>query len=215
MQAKLAVRMHSSIPSDPPGDDAEIVRLLRERETAGLRRLLAVHGPGVRTCVRKMLGDLSESEMDDVVNKAAFHAWRSADSYDPKKGTLRAWFLVIARNAGRGILREQQRRGFEVRGEGFDEVAAAPSDELPSTPPPAFVRAVHECIEELPRLQRSIIEADLRCGDVANADELARTLQTTKNSIYVSRSLARRTLRRKLLAQGYVPGDGRSQPLWS
>jgi RNA polymerase sigma factor (sigma-70 family) len=206
----------ASNPTDPTRDDAEIVRLLRARETAGLRRLLAVHGPGVRTCVRKMLGDLSDSEMDDVVNKAAFDAWRFADSYDPLKGTLRAWFLVIARNAGRGLLRAQARRGFEVRGERFDEVAAAPADdELPSTPPEAFVRAVHGCIAELPKLQRSIIEADLRSGDVANADELARTLQTTKNSIYVSRSIARRTLRRKLLAQGYVPGDGRSQPLWS
>jgi RNA polymerase sigma factor (sigma-70 family) len=205
----------SSNPTDTSGDDAEIVRLLRARETAGLRRLLAVHGPRVRTCVRKMLGDLSETEMDDVVNKAAYQAWRFADSYDPKKGTLRAWFLVIARNAGRGLLREQARRGFEVRGEGFDEVAATPNDEIPSVPPEAFLKAVHECIDELPNLQRSIIQADLRSGDVANADELARTLQTTKNSIYVSRSLARRTLRRKLLAQGYVPGDGRSQPLWS
>jgi RNA polymerase sigma factor (sigma-70 family) len=200
------------------GDDAEIVRLLRAREPAGLRLLLGIHGPGVRTCVRRTLGDaLSETEMDDVINKAAFHAWRCADTFDAERGTLRAWFLVIARNAARGILREQQRRGFEVRGDELDGVAAtaADDDEPPSQPPPGFLQAVHECIEALPRLQRSIIEADLRSGTVASAEELARTLKTTKNSIYVSRSMARQNLRRKLLAQGYVPGSGRSQPLWS
>ncbi len=206
----------SSRQSAPPGDDAEIVRLLRAREPAGLRQLVAAHGPRVRLCVRRALGDaLTETEMDDVINKAAFHAWRFADSFDPRRGTLRAWFLVIARNAARGVLREQHRRGFEIRGQELDGVAAVAADEMPSQPPHAFVRAVHECIQALPKLQRSIIEADLRSGDVANADELAKALQTTKNSIYVSRSMARRTLRRKLLAQGYVPGNGRNQPLWS
>lgn len=206
----------SSSQTTPSGDDADIVRLLQARDTAGIRKLLAIHGPGVRMCVRKAYGDLlSESEMDDVTNKAAFHAWRFAESFDAERGTLRAWFLVIARNAARGLLRERQRRGFETRAE-LDAVAAAePGEEVPSMPPASFVEAVRECIESLPRLQRSIIQADMRSGDVANAEELARTLHTSKNSIYVSRSLARQALRRKLLAQGYVPGDGRSQPSWS
>jgi RNA polymerase sigma factor (sigma-70 family) len=209
--------MGSSSETTPAAVDAQIVRLLQARDTAGIRMLLTVHGPGVRTCVRKTLGDLlSESEMDDVVNKAAFHAWRYSDSFDPARGTLRAWFLVIARNAARGILRDRQRRGFETRAE-LDAVAAteAAGDELPAMPPAGFVKAVRDCIESLPRLQRSILQADLQSGDVANAEELARTLRTTKNSIYVSRSLARQALRRKLLAQGYVPGDGRSRELWS
>jgi RNA polymerase sigma factor (sigma-70 family) len=206
----------SSSPSAPSPDDAEIVRSLRERDAAGLRLLLTVHGSITRTCVKKTFGDaLSDLEIDDVMNKAAFNAWRAADSFDPAKGSLRAWFLVIARNAGRGVLRSKQQRRFETRGDDIDGVAATATDEIPSVPPSGFLAAVRACIEALPRMQRQVIKADLRSGDVANADELAKTLRTTKNSIYVSRSMARQTLKRRLLEQGYVPGDGRSQPLWN
>lgn len=214
-EAIPAVRMPpSSTPSAPSPGDAEIVRLLRERDAAGLRLLLAVHGAITRTCLRKTFGDaLSDMEIDDVMNKAAYNAWRAADSFDPAKGSLRAWFLVIARNAGRGVVRGQQRRGFETRGDALEAVAT--TDEIPSTPPVGFLAAVRECIEALPRMQRHIIKADLRSGDVASAEELAKSLRTTKNSIYASRSMARQALKRRLLARGYVPGDGRSQPLWN
>lgn len=206
----------SSSPSAPSPDDAETVRFLRERDAAGLRLLLTVHGSIVRTCVKKTFGDaLSDLEIDDVMNKAAFNAWRAADSFDPVKGSLRAWFLVIARNAARGVLRSKLQRRFETRVDDIDSVAATATDEIPSMPPSGFLAAVRTCIEALPRLQRHIIKADLRSGDVANADELAKTLRTSKNSIYVSRSMARQTLKRRLLEQGYVPGDGRSQPLWN
>ena len=55
----------------------------------------------------------------------------------------------------------------------------------------------------------SIIKADLRTGNVADAGELAETLKTTKNSIYASRSIARKKLKQQLIELGHSLGPRR------
>ena len=206
-------------PSNTPlaiGSDATIIRLCRERDTRGLRMLLTCHGATVRRALESSLRSmLASNEIDEAMNTAAFNAWRSLSTYDANKGSLRAWFFAIARNAAREIMRGRQRRGFEPRSDDLERIAATNSPA--STPDTAsdaaaaspFVQALHECIDALPRMQRSIIRADLASGDVADAGELAKALGTSKNSVYVSRSNARRTLRRALRERGYE-ADGES-----
>ena len=74
----------------------------------------------------------------------------------------------------------------------------------PSDRHTAFLAALHACIGQLPRLQRKVIEADLLTGDVADASHLAKELKTSKNAIYVSRSTARKSLRKKLAELGFT-----------
>ncbi|MCR9246344.1 MAG: sigma-70 family RNA polymerase sigma factor [bacterium] len=198
----------------PKNGDAEIVRLLQARKTAGLRQLLATHGDCIRSGLARSFGTTVNSlEIDDAMSKATFNAWRKVDSFDAGKGTLRAWFFVIARNATVELLRERKRRRWETRGDAVEELTAREPNT--SKMPSAFLDVLRRCIGKLPRLQREIIEADLRTGEVADATELARQLRTTKNSIYVSRSMARKALRQLLVQQGYVPGEGKSQLLWN
>jgi RNA polymerase sigma factor (sigma-70 family) len=184
----------------PVDGDAEIVRLMNEREATGLRMLLTVHGARARAGLKRRFGGtLSEGEIDEALNTATFRAWRGVHTYDPGKGSLRAWFFVIASNASREIVRARRRHEWQLRGEDVEQIADRPDPaELTPMPPPAFLETLRRCIDALPRLQRSIIEADLQNGDTADAAELAKLLDTTKNSIYVSRSLARKALRRAL-----------------
>lgn len=209
-------------PSNPaPSEgDAEIVRLIRDRQPAGLHQLLAVYGPQVRGGLKRSFGDsLSAHEIEAAMNHAAYRAWRSADSFAADRGSLRAWFFVIARNATLEILRDQRRRRWETRGDDVDLIATTGAggteDESAESPPKRFLEVLRQCIRKLPRMQRRIIEADLLTGDVADAGELAKELRTTKNSIYVSRSMARKTLKTSLLEHGYAPGEGKGQPLWN
>ncbi len=58
-----------------------------------------------------------------------------------------------------------------------------------------------------PGLQRQIILADLQSNNVAEAGELARMFKTSKNSIYVSRSNARKSLKRAMQSLGFFGGD--------
>lgn len=200
----------------PIEGDAEIVRLMNEREARGLRMLLSVHGARARAGLKRRFGGhLSEGEIDEALNTATYRAWRRVHTYDPKRGTLRAWFFVIASNAGREIVRARQRHERELRGEDVDQLAdRADPAELQPMPPPAFLETLRQCIAALPRLQRSIIEADLQNGDTADAADLAKALSTTKNSIYVSRSLARKALRRALGDLGCVADPHTNRLQW-
>ena len=190
---------------DPPDDggDAETVRLLANADTTGLRRLLRKYGPTVETRLQRVFGrSLGPDEIDAALNIATYRAWCRAHHFDPAKGTLRAWFFVIASNACREMLRTQKRRSLETPWADIEQVAE-PIVLIPGPKAPAYLDVLQECIALLPTLQRRVIEADLRNGDVARAADLAEALSTTPNTIYVARSKARRTLQRELEARGY------------
>jgi RNA polymerase sigma factor (sigma-70 family) len=191
--------------------DAHTVRLLRARDPEALTRLLTDHAPRVSWLLRREFRMLGEAEVDEALNAATLNAWSGATGYDESRGTLRAWFYVIARNAALGILRRElrERRGRVNGAPELNDFAAPVGVEVEgsSETQQSFVDDLHRCVSALPALQRSIIEADLRVGDVAEAAELAREYGTSKNSIYVSRSMARKTLRRCLLARGHRIGE--------
>jgi RNA polymerase sigma-70 factor (ECF subfamily) len=197
-----------------PADDrdAETARLLSSKDGAGLRRLLRAYGRSVQARLRQAFGtDLGEDDIEGAMNTATYRVWRRADDYDPAKGTLRAWFFVIASNACRELVRAKRRRAWETPAAGIEHVAE-PTVVIPSEPPPAYLDVLRECIDLLPALQRSIIEADLRTGGVASASELAEALRTTASTIYVARNRARKALRRALEAHGHAPEPAGPQP---
>lgn len=198
-------------PTSAPGaGDAEIVRLLSEREGRGLRLLLVTHGARTRAGLKRRFGGyLNEIEIDAALSTATYRAWRKVDTFDPGRGSLRAWFFSIASNASHEIVRQQQCHGREIPGFELDRLPSP--GELMPMPPPAFAATLRECIDALPRVQRHILEADLRTGDTADAGELAAALQTTKNSVYVSRAAARKALRRALSERGCAPGEATDQ----
>lgn len=197
----------------PDDGDRDTVQLLLARDARGLTRLLEQHGARVRAALRASFGGaLSDSDLDDALSTASFRAWRKVATFDPARGTLRAWFYVVCRNAAHELLRARRRAGLELRGDELEQVAdpASPADhaELLPEPPRAFTEALRACVAELPRLQRLVVEADLQSDFVVDADELARRLGTTRNSVYVSRSNARKALKQALLARGFPLPDG-------
>ncbi len=192
--------------------DRETVRLLKNRRPEGLHQVLTNYGPKVRWYLRKeFCGTLNEPEIDEAINLAAHRVWRWSKDYDEGKGTLRAWFYMISRSCALSVLRREsrQRRATEV--EDWDHTTvliAQPRREAPSPIHRKFIEDLRFCIDKLAPLQMSIIKADLRTGDVADAGELAKTHRTTKNSIYASRSIARKRLKKELIKLGHSPGEG-------
>ena len=206
--------MTASATSPVPDPDDEIIRLMRDRQNIGLRTLLERYGSVTRRALRKALGNaLDNAEIDEAMSTASYNAWRAIDTYERGKGTLRAWFFVIARNAGRAILRTRQGRRWEPRSDAIvsahaDTQRASFDEPEPNPRQSTFLKALHTSIARLPRLQRQIIEADLRSGDVADAEQLASELRTSKNSIYVSRNNARKKLRKLLGEMNDHLGEG-------
>lgn len=176
---------------------------MRARDPEGLRQLLSTHGARVRWSLRREFQNLVEDDFDEVLNAASYSAWCAVDSYDRRRGTLAAWFYVIARNAALGILRREsrERRYTELAAADMADLAAPRAAD--TVPDDSFARDLRACIGRLPRLQRAIVEADLATGDVAEAAELVRRFKTTLNSVYVSRSNARKRLRKCLAGRGH------------
>ena len=195
----------------PDQRDAETVRLLQQRRPEGLRLLLESYAGKVRWFLRREFGkSFRDMEVEEVINLAAHRAWRRADTFDESRGTLRAWFYVIARNSAVEILRREERRQRPKSVEDWDRATlrvVKPDPEARSGVSDTFLEDLRACIDKLTPTQMSIIKADLRSGDLADANELAKSLKTTRNSIYASRSIARKTLRRELIKLGHSLGD--------
>lgn len=57
------------------------------------------YGPKVKGYLRKQFGDqLDEHERDYVFQKSLIKFWDKITSYETSKGTLRGWWIRIARN---------------------------------------------------------------------------------------------------------------------
>ncbi len=77
-------------------------------EPATFRVLYEAHGPFVLRLLRRFR--VHESEVRDVAQEVWSIVERSASSYDPDKGTRRAWIAGIAHNASRDWHRTRRRR---------------------------------------------------------------------------------------------------------
>ena len=106
-----------------------------------------------------MLGD--EGEAEDVVQEVFALAWRQAARYDARRGTVAAWFLMMARTRAIDRLRARRARpdgsGMPAESSWGEPLAATtdPADVLDTERNAARVR---EALRELPILQRVAIE---------------------------------------------------------
>ncbi|MCA8941089.1 MAG: sigma-70 family RNA polymerase sigma factor [Planctomycetes bacterium] len=139
-------------------------------------------------------GEAARDAAEDAMSAALHRIWSKIDAFEPERASLRTWFYVIARNRLRSRRKAERNHLLAAELDLLHSVAEADDaegDRLPS----ARVLALESSISRLRGLQREIILADLEAGGVAEASELARAFDTSTNTIYVTRSKARRQLR--------------------
>ncbi len=184
--------------------DEEAIGHLARKDPRGLLILLEDHGPRVKWWLRtEFRGALDDSGIQEALNEAAHRVWKSFATFDPTKGSLRSWFYVICRNAALKILRRETAQGtvqladWSAVTDQRAEVGAVELDPVEPIRPTESpqVRALREVVDRLPRLMRAVVEADLASPKgVADADELARDLNSSRSAIYNARSKARRKI---------------------
>lgn len=203
---------HPEADPEPPRD-AVTTRMLVTGHPDALQVLLQSHGGLIRARLQKGFGKvLDDSEIDEVMSAMLIRVWNAAPRYDATKGSLRSWVAVIARNCALRLL--ERRRGSAVRNEpDLDQfVLPGPAIASPSAERQRLLSDLHACIDELPRLQRAVLIADLEAGGAAPAEPLARAHGTTANSIYVSRQKARKALRHAMARLGHAIANDRPAP---
>jgi RNA polymerase sigma factor (sigma-70 family) len=189
--------------------DQETARLLARGDQEGLRRLLVDHGGKVLGLLRKeFVRVLDFQEIDDAVSQASVRAWRSGRNFAPERGSLAAWFYVIARNCARRLVEAKGKHAVLSFRDDLDSAAAAKAasaaESQAKAPKDQFLADVKRCIDALAPQQRAVLLADLAAGGSAPTDELAGQLQTTRNSIYVSRNNGRKALRAAMQKLGHT-----------
>ncbi len=100
------------------------------------------------------------SAAEDVTALAFERAYRKRRSYDPRRGTPRAWLYGIARNAALDELRRRSRTAA-MTGDAPDPGAPAPADEAEGALRRAAVRAA---LLELPTREREAVALKFHAG---------------------------------------------------
>src|SRR5262245_23726756 len=166
--------------------DRECLRRLAAGDESGAAGLYDRHARSVYSLVLRILGD--EGDAEDVVQEVFAQAWRQASRYDPSRGAVAAWLLMMART--RAIDRIRARRS-RPEGQALEDDQAVAL--LPASGPDAAtelldaeqVRRVQRALGDLPLLQRVAIELAYYEGLSQReiADRLEQPLGTIKTRI--------------------------------
>jgi len=192
-------------------DDVELALRMMEGDEVALSLVIRNYGPKVMGALRNKFGNqVTQDVLEDAINRAAFSLWRNADSFDDSKGSLGALFYSCAWREVINIVRNGKKTPPHTSFEDLDKDISAPQstsldgdEENISPEKQKRHQDLLEVIKSLPQQQRAIAEADLISGCLADNDDLAKTLGTSKNSIYVSRTKARENIRQEMRKRGH------------
>jgi RNA polymerase sigma-70 factor (ECF subfamily) len=143
------------------------------------------------------------SDAEDVVEETFWQAWRQASRFDPRRGTVAAWILTIARSRAMDRSRSLVRR----RETGVDEAAELAS----ALPDPAEQAAASErrsavaaALLTLPDPQREVIEMAYFGG--LSQTEIAACIGQPLGTVKTRARLAMQKLRDRLTPLREVAG---------
>jgi RNA polymerase sigma-70 factor (ECF subfamily) len=170
--------------------DANLLGRVAERDDEAFAQLYDRYGRAVFTLCARALGDRGRAE--DATQEAFMSIWRSARTFDPRRGTAAAWIFTVARNAATDSLR---RRVPQPSDEGPDTIdpGPAPDDQAVSSEE-AF--RLHAALETLGEREREVI--DLAYFGGLSQSEIAERLDTPLGTVKTRTRTALRRLASEL-----------------
>jgi RNA polymerase sigma-70 factor (ECF subfamily) len=168
LQRRLAAATIADV-SAPEATDGQLIERVAAREREAFEELYHRFARPVLGLALRRLGDRGRAE--DSVQEVFAAVWRSAASYDRKRGPGGAWLYTIARNA---IVDAQRRRPAPTLADPPEVVSTSPTpDEEAESSWNAW--RVHRALETLPEHERSVI--DLAYFSGLSQSEVAGFLQ--------------------------------------
>lgn len=176
-------------------DDQDLLRRVGRRDEDAFRLLFRRHAPHAHALALRLVRQPFLAE--EAVQDAFLALWRDAGSYDPRRGSVRAWLMGMVHNRAVDLVRreESQRRRAEkpalvVLEDPGDEVVR----EIGSAEEGARVRAA---LAELPNEQRRVIE--LMYFDGLSQSRIAERLSLPLGTVKSRTVLGMRRLRDSLV----------------
>ncbi len=183
-------------------DDEDLAIRMMDGEKEALREVLRRHLEPIKEVLEGKYGTtVQQADIDDAVNRAILKLWQKAGEYKKKRGSLGAWLYMMAESAVVDVYRREKkhRRRHPILPDEYDVAEQCEESPELTKEEKKELKDLDNIIEnKLPPLQKAIIKADLIVGGTADAGSLAELHNTSKNSIYVSRSKAHETIRREM-----------------
>lgn len=177
-------RRSADEPPPDPDRAAELVRFWYRR-----------HADRVYRYARWRTG--SRTRAEEVVSDVFLEAWRSADGYDPEKGSVESWLLGVARNVIRRARRERSREA-ERRGgpDDLDDLASPRPGPAEEAERRRRAEALLDAVWELPKDDRDLVA--LAYGADLSRRRIAELLGLSPGAVRVRLHRALERLRERL-----------------
>lgn len=144
-----------TIPVPQPPDDLTLLRAVAGRDKVGFQILYERHSPMLFALALKILGDRTDAE--DVLQETFLQIWKTAPTYDERRGKPLGWLIMLTRSRAIDRLRSRQTRVRITETAGIETQPGMlmPGDEVMAGESAAAVRLA---LGELPAEQRVPIE---------------------------------------------------------
>lgn len=195
-----------SAPSGVTPSDRSLVERMARGDESAAAVLFDRYAKTLYGVALQILGDTAEAE--EVVLDAFMQVWRDALRYDPSRGSLVAWLIMIGRSRALDGVRARARRerAIERFGSGMPLAALGGThDPSQATEDEERRRRVTAALSALPAEQREPIE--LAFFEGLSHSEIAARLQTPLGTVKTRVRSGMQKLRdslRELLAEGAV-----------
>jgi RNA polymerase sigma-70 factor (ECF subfamily) len=154
---------------DPAGlDDAALVRAVARNDASAFAALHARKAPELLRRALRLTGHREDAR--EVVQEVFLQIWRGAASYDPARGSVGAWLMILVRSRAVDQLRWRQVHCPDPSSPRARLLAATVS---PDSLPAADTLTIRRACSSLPWRQREVVQMayfqGLTCDEAADA----------------------------------------------
>lgn len=179
--------------TDEFDDELQLLRRIASGDQDALSAIYDRHAACVYGLLRRILQD--ESAAEEIAQDVFFHLWKIAARFDPERGTLRSWLLVMARN--RAISRLRRRVQDDSSGLD-DDFASAVLPQDTAAAQGEIVDKVRGYLAQLPPEQSKLFELAYFSGMTHSeiAESTGQPLGTVKTRLRTTLTGLRRVFER-------------------
>lgn len=177
--------------------DHALVARMRAGDDGAMRGLVDRHQDRLFALARGMTGGGADAE--EVCADAFVQAWRTADRFDPARGSVSSWLTMITRSRALDRIRARKKRGRvadRLRTEFQGETTTGPETAARRVEVSEAARLVRGALDALPVEQKRVIELSYFGG--LSQREISETLDIPLGTVKTRMLAAMKRLREQL-----------------